>query len=154
MAVAVDIGADKEHPANKVEVGIRLAHWALHHEYGQEEIVPSGPLYKGYKIEGDSIRISFDHAQGLMTATKTDYCPPIPVVGEKIPWLSIQDEDGEWHWADGEIEGADLIVSSNDVTKPVAVRYGFTNRPLGVYLYNAAGLPASPFTTEAEVDGK
>jgi len=150
MAVAVDIGADREHPANKVEVGVRLAHWALHNDYGRKDILPSGPLYKGFKIEGGAVRIFFDHAEGLMTATKTDYIPPVPAPGAKIPWLSIQSRDGVWHWADGRIEGSDLVVSCKEVTQPVAVRYAYTNRPLGIYLYNAAGLPASPFTTEAE----
>jgi sialate O-acetylesterase len=75
MAVAVDIGADGEHPGNKVEVGVRLAHWALHHTFRRKDIVPSGPLYKGFKVEGKSIRIFFEHAEGLMTATKTDYGP-------------------------------------------------------------------------------
>ena len=147
MAVAVDIGADREHPGNKVEVGIRLAHWALHKDYGRKDILPSGPLYRGFKVEGSAIRISFGHAQGLMVATKTDYIPPVPAPGAKIPWLSIQDKKGNWHWADGKIDGTDLIVSSRDVDDPVAVRYGYTNRPLGPYLYNSAGLPASPFTT-------
>jgi sialate O-acetylesterase len=150
MAVAVDIGADREHPGNKAEVGVRLAHWALHNDYGRKDIPPSGPLYKGFKVEGNAIRISFDYAEGLMAATKTDYVPPRPAPGAKIPWLSIQGKDGAWHWADGRIAGQDLLVSSEEVAEPVAVRYGYTNRPIGVYLYNAAGLPASPFTTEGE----
>jgi sialate O-acetylesterase len=148
MAVAVDIGADREHPANKVEVGERLAHWALHNDYGHKTIVPSGPLFKGYKIEGNSIRISFDHAQGMMIAEKKNYIPPVPAAGKELPWLSIQQRDGSWHWASGRIDGRDLLVNSVEVKEPVAVRYAYTNRPLGPYLYNAAGLPASPFTTE------
>lgn len=151
MAVAVDIGADREHPANKVEVGIRLAHWALHSDYGHQEIVPSGPLYKGFNIEGATIRISFDHAQGLVFASKEDYTPPVPAPdGQRIPWLSIQAGDGAWHWAEGKIEGRDLIVFNGAVKQPVAVRYGYTQRPIGFYLYNSAGLPASPFLTGVE----
>ena len=148
MAVAVDIGDAREHPGNKVEVGVRLAHWALHHDYGRKDIPPSGPLYRGFKVEGRAIRISLGHAQGLMVATKTDYVPPVPAPGANIPWLSIQGKDGVWHWADGKIDGETLIVSSKEVAQPVAVRYAYTNRPIGCYLYNAAGLPASPFTTE------
>jgi sialate O-acetylesterase len=149
MAVAIDIGAEREHPANKVEVGERLAHWALHHDYGRKDILPSGPLYQGCEIEGKTIRISFDHAQGLMFASKEDYAPPVPTPEAKIPWLSIQAKDGTWHWAEGQIDDQDLIVSSKEVKEPVAVRYAYTNRPLGPYLYNKDGLPASPFTTEA-----
>ncbi|MFT5411967.1 MAG: sialate O-acetylesterase, partial [Verrucomicrobiales bacterium] len=150
MAVAVDIGSEREHPANKVEVGIRLAHWALHHDYGRKEICPSGPLYNGFKIEGAAIRISFDHAQGLMLATKEDYAAPVPTPDEKIPWLSIQAKDGSWHWAEGKIDGVDLVVSSNSVKQPVAIRYAYTQRPLGPYLYNKHGLPASPFSTSGD----
>lgn len=84
-----------------------------------------------------------------MTATKTDYVPPVPAPGAKIPWLSIQGKDGSWHWADGKIDGSELVVSSKEVAEPVAVRCAYTNRPLGCYLYNSAGLPASPFTTES-----
>ena len=148
MAVAVDIGAEREHPANKVEVGERLAHWAVHHDYGRKEILPSGPLYKGCKIDGDTIRITFDYAQGLMLAKKEDYVPPVPTPDKKLPWLSIRAKDGTWHWAEGRIDGEDLIVSSKEIKDPVAVRYAYTNRPLGPYLYNKDGLPASPFTTE------
>lgn len=148
MAVAVDIGGDKEHPANKVEVGERLAHWALYNDYGRKDILPSGPLYKSIKIEGSTIRITFDYSEGLMLASKENYIPPVPTPNAKMPWLSIQDKEGTWHWADGKIEGNNLIVSCKSVKNPMAVRYAYTNRPLGIYLYNAAGLPASPFTTE------
>ena len=148
MAVAVDIGADREHPPNKVEVGERLAHWALHHDYDQKKILPSGPLYRSSKIEGNTVRICFDHAQGLMLANKADYSAPVPTPGAKIPWLSIQAKGGAWHWAVGKLDGEELVVSSPEVGSPVGVRYAYTNRPLGPYLYNTAGLPASPFTTE------
>jgi sialate O-acetylesterase len=147
MAVAIDIGGPKEHPANKVEVGIRLAHWALHHTYGCRDIVPSGPLYRGIKVEGNAIRVSFNHADGLMPARKQNYVPAVPAPGERIGWLSVQAKDGAWHWAEGRIEGTELVVSSTEVREPVAVRYACTNRPTGVLLYNAAGLPASPFTS-------
>ena len=43
MAVTIDIGAVKEHPVNKYDVGLRLARWALRNEYGKKELVPSGP---------------------------------------------------------------------------------------------------------------
>ncbi len=148
MAVATDIGKKGEHPANKLEVGVRLAHWGLHHVYGRKEVVPSGPLYKGYKVEGGVMRISFDHSEGLMFGDKKDYVPPVSVPDAVLPWLSIQGKDGVWHWAKARIDGKDLVVSSAEVKVPVAVRYAYTNHPDGVYLYNGAGLPASPFTTE------
>ncbi len=148
MAVAVDIGSEREHPANKVEVGIRLAHWALHHAYDRSDVVPSGPLYKSHRIEGATIRLSFDSAKsGLMIAEKKDYHPPRPTPSTDLPWLSIQAKDGSWHWAKGVVDGSDLIVSSRKVKEPIAVRYAYTQHPLGSYLYNQEGLPASPFST-------
>jgi len=133
-----------------VEVGVRLAHWALHNDYGRKDILPRGPLYRSCKVEGSAIRISFDYAQGLMLGRKQNHIPPAPAPGARISWLSIQAKNGKWHWADGKVDGSDLVVSSKAVAQPVAVRYAYTNRPIGVYLYNSAGLPASPFTTAAE----
>jgi sialate O-acetylesterase len=147
MATAIDNGALKEHPPNKKEIGIRLAQWALHRDYDRAEVVPSGPLYKAHQIEGKHVRIKFDYADGLMKANRTPFHEPEPAPDVDLPWLSIQGEDGTWHWATATIDGKDLLVSSEKVSKPKAVRYATTNRPLGVYLYNAAGLPASPFAT-------
>ncbi len=148
MAVTIDIGDKKEHPLNKHDIGLRLARLALHHDYDRQELVPSGPLYKGHTVEGHTIRVSFHYAEhGLMLATKKGYDPPEPTPGDSIPWVSIQAKDGTWHHAEGRIDGSDLVVSSKDVNDPVAVRYAYTSYPAGCNLYNKAGLPASPFTT-------
>jgi len=148
MAVAIDIGEKKEHPKNKYDVGLRLARWALHKDYGMKDLVPSGPLYKSQQVEGNSIRVKFDHARnGLMLARKDGYDPPVATPDAEIPWLSIQAKDGTWHWAEGRIDGSDLIVSSKEVQEPIAVRYAYTQFPVGFNLYNKDGLPASPFTT-------
>jgi len=64
-----------------------------------------------------------------------------------LQWLAIQAKDGSWHWADGRIDGADLIVSAQGVQEPVAVRYAYTAQPLGHLLYNTDGMPVGPFTT-------
>ncbi|MBT8038248.1 MAG: sialate O-acetylesterase [Verrucomicrobiae bacterium] len=148
MAVAIDIGGRREHPKNKYDVGLRLARWALHKDYNHKDLVPSGPLYKSHQIEGHTIRVKFDHAQhGLMLAKKEGCEPPIPTPDASIPWLSIQAKDGTWHLAAGTIDGSDLIVSSKEVREPTAVRYAYTQHPIGCNLYNKDGLPASPFTT-------
>ena len=148
MAVAIDIGGRGEHPKNKYDVGLRLARWALHKDYGRKDLVPSGPLYRSHQVEGRSIRVKFEYAQhGLMLARKDGPEPAVPTPDAAIPWLSIQAKDGSWHWAEGKIEGSDLIVSSKEVAEPVAVRYAYTQFPLGCNLYNRDGLPASPFTT-------
>ena len=148
LAAAIDTGALKEHPPNKYETSFRLAQWALHHQYGRQDIVPSGPIFRDAKVEGGSVRVRFDNAKGLMIANKLDYEMPVAAPDAKLPWLSIQSKDGSWHWADARIAGTDLLVSSPEVAEPVAVRYAWVNRPLGPYLYNAAGLPAFPFSTE------
>ena len=138
---------------NKYDVGLRLAHWALHKDYGRKDygrkdLVPSGPLYKSHKIEGNTIRVKFDYAQhGLMLAKKDGSEPPVPTPGAAMPWLSIQAKDGTWYWAEGKIDGSDLIVSSKEENKPIAVRYAYTQYPIGCNLYNKDSLPASPFTT-------
>jgi sialate O-acetylesterase len=148
LAVTIDIGEKKEHPVNKYDVGLRLAAWALHHNYGREDVVPSGPLYKSHAVEGKTIRVKFEHAgNGLMLAKKQGYEPPVPTPDALMPWLSIQGKDGTWHWAEGKIDGTDLLVSSKDVAEPVAVRYAYTQHPVGCNLYNKDGLPASPFST-------
>lgn len=135
MAVTIDIGAVREHPVNKYDVGLRLARWERHHQYGEEALVPSGPIYKTHKVEGATIRVSFDHVgAGLMLANKNGYDPAKPTPGAKMPWLSIQDQDGTWHWAHGKFDGADLIVWSDKVKAPVAVRYAYTQHPLGCNL--------------------
>ena len=147
LAVTIDIGALKEHPPNKLDTGVRLAHLALHHSYGFKEI-PISPLYKSHQIEGSAIRVTFDHArQGLMVALKEGVLPPKPTPDAKLQWLSLQAKDGSWHWADGKIDGSDLIVSCKEVKEPAAVRYGYTQHPCGNLLYNTDGLPASPFST-------
>lgn len=148
MAVTIDIGEKKEHPKNKYDVGMRLAQWALHKDYGMEDVVPSGPIYKSHNVEGNTIRVKFDYANnGLMLADKEGSEPPVPTPDAKIPWLSIQAKDGTWHWAEGKIEGNELIVSSKEVTDPVQVRYAYTQYPIGANLYNKDGLPTSPFST-------
>lgn len=150
MAVCHDIGSRGEHPPNKYDTGIRLAQLALHHDYGMKNLIPSGPLYRSHKIEGNAIRIHFACAEGLMVATKEGFLPAKPTPEAKLGWLSVQSKDGTWHWADGRIDGSDLIVSSPAVSAPVAARYAHTNNPNGPLLYNKEGIPAAPFATDEQ----
>ena len=63
MAITMDIGEENDiHPANKQDVGLRLARLALHHDYGFENIIPSGPLYKSHKINKNKVIVYFDYA--------------------------------------------------------------------------------------------
>ena len=135
MAVAIDIGlANDIHPKNKQEVGRRLALIARAKTYG-ENIEYSGPLYQDFRIEGNTMRLSFTHAEGLKTQD-----------GQKLVGFEMAGVDGKYHWADARIEGEQVIVSCKDVSLPYAVRYAWADNP-ACNLCNAAGLPASPFQT-------
>jgi sialate O-acetylesterase len=135
MAVAIDIGGEDLHPRNKLDVGRRLAAWALADVYG-EKVDPSGPLFDGFSIEGDKIRIKFKHALGLKTND-----------GAAVKGFVIAGDDRKFVWAEARIEGRSVVVSSPSISKPVAVRYAWADNP-AVNLYNKAGLPASPFRTD------
>ena len=152
MAVITDIGAANDiHPKNKQDVGWRLAQWALHQTYGQKDLVPSGPLYKSHKVEGKTIRLSFDHVgSGLIIGKKNGLEPTAEVKDGKLEHFSISGKDNKWVWADARIDGQTVIVESKEVTEPVAVRYGFTMNPAKANLYNKEGLPAGPFRTDTE----
>lgn len=139
MAVTTDIGDLNDiHPKNKQDVGLRLALWALAKDYGKQDLVYSGPLYESSAIEGNKIRVKFKHAAGLMAKS-----------GE--PQLfTIAGEDKKFVPANAVIDGETVVVSSDEVAKPVAVRYGWSEwaEPEKYNLYNKAGLPASPFRTD------
>lgn len=137
MVVTTDIGDAKDiHPKNKQEVGRRLSLIARSNTYG-ENISFSGPLFKSYRIESNSIRISFKYTdRGLKTRN-----------GEILKGFSIAGLDHKFHWADAQIVGNEVIVSCKDVENPIAVRYAWAANP-ECNLYNGAGLPASPFRTD------
>lgn len=148
MAVTIDVGAKGEHPPNKYDTGSRLARSVLQKVYGMKDL-SACPLYKSHKIEGSNVRVSFsdDAKNGLMIAKKEGFLPPVPTPEAKLQWLSIQANDGTWHWADGKIDGSELIVSSKNVEQPIAVRYAYTHHPNGNILYNTDGMPVGPFST-------
>ncbi len=152
MIVTIDIGdAQDLHPKNKFDVGERLARWALARDYGQTNLVMSGPLYRNLKIEDSRIRIAFDHVGGgLMVGEKTGLEPVREILNDKLQHFAIAGDDQKWAWAEAVIDGDTVVVSSPDVPKPVAVRYGWSWNPSGRNLYNRAGLPASPFRTDPE----
>jgi sialate O-acetylesterase len=132
LAVSIDIGDAKDiHPKNKQEVGRRLALIALAKEYGRD-LECSGPVCTGMAIDGASAVLSFVHADGL--AAKSGALTGVRIAGN----------DGRFHDAQAVVEGAKVRVSSPLVTKPVAVRYAWSNNPT-CNLVNGSGLPASPF---------
>jgi sialate O-acetylesterase len=137
MAVTIDIGmADNLHPYNKWDVGRRLVLAARAKAYGETNVVFAGPMYKSMRIEGKTIKLVFRDAEGLTTKN-----------GAKPAGFSIAGADDKWSWADAVIRKDTVIVSSATIASPTKVRYGWGQNP-PCNLYNAAGLPASPFQTD------
>ena len=138
QAVIIDIGdAVDIHPKNKQEVGRRLALLALARQ-SNGKIESSGPTYQGMKSEGNRIRLTFNHAAGLVSLD-----------GGPLKRFEIAGADRKFVWAEAQINGEEVVVWSDSVSAPAAVRYAWANNPAGCNLYNAAGLPASPFRTDS-----
>jgi sialate O-acetylesterase len=138
MAVIIDIGeANDIHPKNKQDVGSRLALWALARTYAKR-LVYSGPLYKSMNVEAKKIILHFDHVGGGLVAQG----------GGPLKGFAIAAADRKFIWADAKIEGNTVVVSSDKVAEPVAVRYAWADNPV-CNLYNKDGLPASPFRTDS-----
>lgn len=136
MAVIIDVGdADNIHPRDKQTVGQRLALIAQAQNYGQD-VEYSGPLYHSMEIEGNQIRLHFDYADSGLVAQDG------PLTG-----FAIAGEDRQFHWAQATLEDGCVVVKSDKVSQPVAVRYAWADNP-ACNLYNGAGLPASPFRTD------
>ena len=136
MAVITDIGNLKDiHPANKQDVGQRLAAWALAKTYGQREVIYSGPTIKALGVEGDKLRVAFDHvANGLASRD-----------GKPLTWFEMIDADeGGFVKADARIEGASVTLSAPEIKHPVAMRFAW-NMLAEPNLMNTAGLPAGAF---------
>jgi sialate O-acetylesterase len=138
MAVTVDISNLADiHPKNKQDVGKRLALWALAQDYGQANLVYSGPLYKLLQVEGNKIRLSFDHVGGGLVSRD----------GQPLTRFTIAGEDQKFVEAKAEIDGKTVVVQADAVAKPVAVRFGW-HQESEPNLSNKEGLPASPFRTD------
>ena len=137
MAVTIDIGDPKDvHPHNKQDLGDRLARIALGNVYGRK-IEYSGPAYESMKVAGANIRLKFSHIGGALVAK-----------GGPLTWFVIAGADQKFVPAGAKIEGDTIVVSSPQVSAPVAVRYAWDNYPEGCNLFNARGLPAAPFRTD------
>jgi sialate O-acetylesterase len=138
MAVTVDIGnPDDIHPLSKAEVGRRLSLVALAKTYNNP-LDYSGPLYQRMEIQGGNIRLHFTQVGGGLAAK-----------GDKpLKRFAIAGADKKFAWGDAKIDGRTVVVSCPQVPTPVAVRYAWDINPDGCNLFNAAGLPASPFRTD------
>ena len=137
MAVTIDVGlGDNLHPPDKLDVGRRLALLALERTYGKPG-ESSGPLFRSATVEGGKMRLVFSHLGGGLV-TKDGPLRQFIVAGA----------DRKWFKADAVIDGDTIVISSSDVSIPVAVRYAWAGNPEGCNLYNKTGLPASPFRTD------
>jgi sialate O-acetylesterase len=138
QAVIIDIGEGADiHPGNKLEVGRRLARWALAKNYGKN-LVNASPRYDSMEKEGNKIIVKFkDVAGGLRT-----------IDDNRVQGFAIAGADKKWVWADAKILDKDRVeVSSDKVAEPVAVRYAWADNPV-CNLYNMSLLPATPFRTD------
>jgi sialate O-acetylesterase len=134
MAVTIDIGDEHNlHPANKQDVGKRLALAAQANVYGQN-IASSGPVFASSKVEGDKIAVTFKQTEGGLVVKG----------GGPPKGFAIAGADKQFVWADAEIDGDKVIVHSAQVPHPVSVRYAWADDP-DANLYNRADLPAGPF---------
>ncbi|HEX4808374.1 MAG TPA: sialate O-acetylesterase [Bryobacteraceae bacterium] len=136
MAVTIDVGdPNNVHPSDKQTVGARLALAARAMAY-HEDVEYSGPLFRQTSTEEGAIRVWFTHANGGLTA-KDGALEGFEVAGDEHKFLP----------AAARIDGSSVVLTNSDIKNPRYVRYGWQNAPV-LNLYNSAGLPASPFTSE------
>jgi sialate O-acetylesterase len=138
QAVIIEAGeANDIHPRNKLEVGRRLARWALARDYDRE-IVCESPRYESMEIDGDTIVVTLkDVGGGLRTIDVNE-----------VHGFAIAGNDRRWVWAEAKIIAPDKVaVRSYAVSSPVAVRYAWADNPV-CNLYNSVGLPVTPFRTD------
>jgi sialate O-acetylesterase len=137
MVVTLDIGnASNIHPANKKDVGQRLALWALAKTYGRH-VAYSGPIYKSHRKRGASIELLFDHVENGLVLKE----------GSEGNSFRIAGADRIFKAAVVRVHGRRLVVTNPEIPNPAAVRYAFSNTPEAT-LFNTAGLPAPSFRTD------
>jgi sialate O-acetylesterase len=136
MAVTIDIGDPKSiHPANKQEVGRRLALIAKNKVYGLVGDF-SGPVFESAERVGAAMRVHFEYADNGLTAA-----------AKPLQSFEIAGADRRFYPAVASIAHDTVLVQSPKVLAPVAVRYAWQNNP-EANLYNGAGLPAAPFRSD------
>jgi sialate O-acetylesterase len=137
MVLAIDIGDRRNiHPTNKQALGKRLGLAAKRLAYG-EDVVARGPYVQDVTFAGGQAVVTLGGCEG----------GDLLLLGDPYKTFAIAGEDGRFWWADVSIEGNRVELTSPMVDEPAAVRYNWSDYPLG-FLYNAAGLPAEPFRTD------
>lgn len=133
MVTARDLGSGI-HPRNKSGYGHRAAQVALGFTYGKDVEI-YGPIYASHKVEGNKIRIQFNHV-GNGLATK---------YGDGLQGFAVAGKDGKYHWAQATIDGDTVVASSENVPEPVSVQYAWDKNSTWANLFNKDGLPALIF---------
>lgn len=138
MATLIDVGeAGDIHPKNKQDVGYRLWQAARHVAFHEDNVF-SGPMYRGHIMDGNRVIVSYNHiGKGLVNKKREG----------ALAGFALAGSDSVFQWADARIQGDVIILKSNQVDNPVAIRYGWADNP-DVSLYNMEGLPAVPFRTD------
>jgi sialate O-acetylesterase len=141
MATIIDIGeAENIHPKNKQEVGRRLALLAKKLVY-KKQVQAYGPMYESHKVEGDQVRIRFSEIGGGLAQKGS---------GE-LKGFAVAGSDNKFYWATAKIDGSSVVIHSDKVKTPVAVRYAWADNP-ECNLINKEGLPAVPFRTDGTMN--
>jgi sialate O-acetylesterase len=140
MSVTTDIGdAHDIHPKNKKEVGRRLAAIAMNDVYGIPQ-TGNGPVFDSVKFSKGEAKLFFKSVgKGLIAKDKNGYLRGFELAGS----------DQHFYFAKAYILDNHVVVSSDSVINPVAVRYGWSNAPVDINLFNLDGFPASPFRTDS-----
>ncbi|VGO18602.1 sialate O-acetylesterase [Pontiella sulfatireligans] len=151
VELAVVIDSDQGgsiHPKNKQLPGERLAAIALAKDYGQD-IEFSGPVFQRLEIKSKAVRLFFGHADGLVCGKRVAPTSlEIEPTDDAPANFTVAGDDQVFHEAQAIIKGDSIIVRSDAVSKPVAVRYAWADNPAGCNLYNRASFPVRPFRTD------
>jgi len=125
------------HPQNKRDVGIRLANYALAETYGQSITAHKNPMFKKMELDNNKAVLYFDNApDGLMTKD-----------GKEATEFYIAGDDKNFLPAKVKIKKDRILVSNNQIQKPVAVRFSFSNTAMS-NIFSKEGLPVCPFRTD------
>ena len=170
LANLIDNAEDGDlHPRNKQEVGHRLALLALANSYGDRSVACYGPMYDTMTIKDGKVVVKFKHAEGGLVAKplpanyRMDLKKPdsevkplvLPSPGSEVQGFAVYGTvaqtgggtSNQWVWADAKIDGSEVVVRSDKVAKPEAIRYAWADHPV-CNLYNKAGLPVYQFRTD------
>ncbi len=126
------------HPANKMEVGRRLALQALNKTY-KKQIVAESPRIKELVIKDETIILTIDtFGDSLVCTNKYGY----------INGFAVADSSGKFLWAKAELKDGKIFVHSDKVKKPVYIRYAWSRNPGEINLYNKNNLPLRPYRND------